>query len=92
MAGTLADAGGEFASPSEAGAIEVVDTGAPADSIGMAEISEDGTLVLTLRAAGNGAVGDARIVYTKSDPRYDEVKKHVGPLKPGEQKPVRPFP
>jgi len=58
----------------------------------MAEMSADGTITLTLRATGPGMVGDGRLVYPPTHPHYDEIKKHVGPIKPGEQKPVAPFP
>lgn len=64
----------------------------PEETIGTAEISEDGTIILTLRASGGGLSGDARLSYPRSDPRYEEILRHVGPLKPGERKPVKPFP
>jgi hypothetical protein len=43
-------------------------------------------------AKGDGAVGDAVLVYSPTDPQYEEIKKHVGGLKPGEEKPVPPWP
>jgi len=65
--------------------------GAPA-SIGSASMLADGTIVLQLRAAGAGAIGDALIRYPKGHPKYDEVLKHLGGLTPGETKPCPPFP
>jgi len=62
-----------------------------AASIGMASMEPDGTLVLQLRAEGPG-VGDALLRYTKNDPHYQEVLKHIGGLRPGESKPVPPWP
>ena len=65
----------------------------PNDTIGMASMRQDKTIVLTLRAEGpGGATGDAQFEYMPSDPKYDEILRHVGPLKPGEQKSVRPWP
>jgi hypothetical protein len=58
----------------------------------MAEMAADGTITLTLRATGNGAVGDGQLVYPPTHPQYETIKKHVGPMKPGEQRPVAPFP
>jgi hypothetical protein len=53
----------------------------------------DGTIVLQLRATDDsGAVGDGLITYPPGDPRYAEVLKHLGGLKPGEEKPVPPWP
>jgi len=66
---------------------------APKESIGSATMDPDGTIRLQLRATGPGpAVGDAVLTYKKSDARYQEILAHLGGLKPGETKPVRPFP
>jgi hypothetical protein len=65
------------------------------ESIGVARMLPDGTLVLDLRATdseGKGIRGDARFYYTKSDRDYAEVLRHLGGLSPGEAKPVPPFP
>ncbi len=65
----------------------------PAASIGMATMQAEGTIVLMLRAEGEGgAVGDAMFTYAKGNPQYEDVLKHVGGLKPGETKPVPPWP
>ena len=61
-------------------------------SIGVATMEDDGTIVLVLRAEGPNAVGDALLRYSKTDPKYDEILRHLGGLKPGESKPVPPFP
>jgi hypothetical protein len=66
--------------------------GQPA-SIGTATMKDDGTIVLMLRATGpGGMLGDSRMEYPKGHPNYEEVLKHLGGLKPGEQKPVPPWP
>ncbi len=63
------------------------------ESIGVARLDEDGSIVLDLRATdGRGIVGDARIVYPKAHPRYREVLEHLGGLEPGRSKPVPPWP
>lgn len=62
-------------------------------SIGSATMTADGTIKLMLRAeSASGAVGDALIVYPRGHAKYDYVLKHLGGLKPGESKPVPPFP
>jgi hypothetical protein len=62
-------------------------------SIGSATMTADGTIKLMLRAeSASGAIGDALILYPKSHPQYDTILKHLGGLKPGESKPVPPFP
>ncbi len=62
-------------------------------SIGEARMLEDGTLVLDLRAEdASGRRGDARRVYMKDHPRYRAVLDHLGGMKPGESKPIPPWP
>jgi hypothetical protein len=53
----------------------------------------DGTIVLRLRSSDDaGRVAEGLISYPPGDPRYEEVLKHLGGLKPGEDKPVLPWP
>ncbi len=64
-------------------------------SIGTATMQADGTIVLQLRAedgAPAGTVGDAQLLYPPSHPKYQETLKHLNGLKPGESKPVPPWP
>jgi hypothetical protein len=62
-------------------------------SIGVATMSVDGTITLQLMAEGaGGTVGDAVLVYKPGDKMYEEVKQHIGGIKPGEEKPVPPWP
>ncbi|MBF0105538.1 MAG: hypothetical protein HQM16_09465 [Deltaproteobacteria bacterium] len=64
-----------------------------AKAIGTARMETDGTIVLQLRAEGvAGALGDAIFRYPPSHPEYKKLLKHVGGLKPGEEKPVPPWP
>ena len=62
--------------------------------IGVAEMEADGAIVLRLNAPlDNGAtVGHGYFRYPVGDAKYQEILRHVGPLKPGENKPVRPWP
>jgi hypothetical protein len=59
----------------------------------VAWLEPDGTLVMQLRAETAGkAVGDALLRYKPDDLEYGRMLEHVGPLKPGERKPVPPWP
>ena len=63
------------------------------DSIGWATMKEDGTLILDLRAeAKGGVVGHARFVYGPDHPQYAAMIAHVGPIRPGLDLPVPPWP
>jgi hypothetical protein len=71
------------------------DTAAPAKlvpSIGVASMESDGTIRMQLRSAGPGPIGEASFTYTKKNPEYNKILKHIGGLKPGEYKPVPPWP
>ncbi len=61
--------------------------------IGFATMEADGTIVLRLIARGPGGMrGEGVLRYPVSDPKYQEILDHVGPLKPGETRPVAPWP
>jgi hypothetical protein len=63
------------------------------DSIGTATMAPDGTITLQLRATGpGGAVGDGLFRYPPWHPQYEAILRHLGGLRPGETRPVRPFP
>lgn len=63
------------------------------ESIGTATMAPDGTIMMRLRATGaGGMVGDGLVSYPPGHPQYDMVLRHLGGLRPGETKPVRPFP
>ena len=62
------------------------------ESIGIAEIKEDGTIVLKLRAEGPiGIRGDAMFEYTPNHPEYKNILEHIEGIRPGEEKPIPPF-
>ncbi|MDR2209223.1 MAG: hypothetical protein LBE22_09675 [Azoarcus sp.] len=66
------------------------------DSIGFAKMEADGTLILQLYAyfsddkTGGHALSYFR--YPPDHPKYENTLRHIGPIKPGESKPVRPWP
>jgi hypothetical protein len=62
-------------------------------SIGVAQMRDDGTIVLYLRATGpGGVIGTALLEYPPAHPNYHEVLRHLGGLKPGQVKNVPPWP
>jgi hypothetical protein len=63
------------------------------ESIGSATMEADGTIVLQLRAeSAGGPTGDGLLRYPPAHPRYQEILRHLGGLKPGEVKAVPPWP
>jgi len=66
---------------------------APTQTIGSATMRNDGTIVLQLRAEGEGHLtGDSLHEYFPGDPNYEYVLRHIGPISPGESVFVKPFP
>lgn len=61
-------------------------------SIGVATMTPDGVITLRLRAEDKGMVGEGLLTYRPGDAQYDAVVRHLGGLKPGESKPVAPWP
>jgi hypothetical protein len=62
-------------------------------SIGDAAMLPDKTIVMRVYANYPfGGVGEGEFTYKVTDPGYDEVLRHLGGLKPGESKPVPPWP
>jgi hypothetical protein len=61
-------------------------------NVGYAEISTDGTLTLNLIGkTEDGAIAHGRKQYKPGDAYYEEIKKHIGDIQPGERKPVPPW-
>jgi hypothetical protein len=68
------------------------DPEAPA-SVGSAEMAKDGTLRLMLRAeTADGMIGEMTMVVPPGDPRYAGYVAHLGGMRPGDAKPIPPFP
>jgi hypothetical protein len=64
-----------------------------AESIGVASMEPDGTIVLRLIARGAGGMtGEGLLRYPRSHPQYKEILDHVGPMRPGESRSVAPWP
>ncbi len=64
----------------------------PPPSVGEASMTDDGTILLHLRAEAANAVGDAVLRYAPDHPQYQQILDHLSGLHPGESKPVPPFP
>jgi hypothetical protein len=62
------------------------------EPIGTASMEPDGTIVLRLVARERGVRGEGVLRYAPSDPQYLQILHHVGPIKPGETRPVAPWP
>jgi len=60
--------------------------------IGKASMSADGTITLDLFMTGDGKPLDGHFTYKTDDRDYQTIIRHVGGIKPGETKPVPPFP
>ena len=61
--------------------------------IGVCWMEPDGTIKMRLRAEGpGGIVGHAMMEYAPDHADYTDILAHVGPIKPGEHKSVRPWP
>ena len=91
--GAIADGKASAAVSARAAGSGEARPGAAADSIGVATMDPDGTILLQLRAEGpDGVLGDALIRYPPSHKDYKDVLTHLGGLKPGQSKPVPPWP
>ena len=60
-------------------------------SIGVATMTEDGVITLRLRSLPPGPIAEGVLRYAPDNPQYDEIKEHLGGIRPGEVKPVRPW-
>src|SRR5664280_3728219 len=60
-------------------------------SIGVATMTDDGVLTLRLRSLPPGPIGEGTMRYKPGDREYEDIKKHIGGINPGETKPVRPW-
>jgi hypothetical protein len=63
------------------------------DSIGVATMEKDGTIVLQLRAEGPGGIlGDGLLRYPPDHPDYAKILDYIGGLTKGQAKKVLPWP
>lgn len=63
----------------------------PIDSIGTAEMLEDGTLWLRLYAVTGDIKGQSLKIIKKDDPTYKSIIAKLGGITPGEYKNIPPF-
>jgi hypothetical protein len=62
-------------------------------SVGVATMSEDGTLRLKLRTVGpRGEIGEALMVVKPGEARYASMRAHLAGLAPGGSIAIPPFP
>ncbi len=60
--------------------------------VGTASMGPDNSIILDIASKQeNGAIAHGHFVYPPGHPRYREILEHVGSIKPGETKPVRPW-
>jgi hypothetical protein len=64
---------------------------ASVESIGVAHMTEDGIITLRIRSLPPGPIAEGELRYAPSDPKYDDIKQHLGGIAPGESKNVRPW-
>jgi hypothetical protein len=64
---------------------------AKVESIGVAHMEQDGTITLRLRSLPPGPIAEGTLTYKPGDPKYEEIKKHLGGIAPGEYKSVPPW-
>jgi len=60
-------------------------------SIGVATMAADGTITLRITSLPPGPVAHGNFTYAPSHAQYEEIKRHIGGITPGEQKPVPPW-
>lgn len=63
-----------------------------AQSIGMARMLADGTILIGVATGGSGDRAQAVLELKPGDTQYQPVLDHIGGLKPGETKPIPPWP
>jgi hypothetical protein len=74
-------------SPSNGGA-----TSSTESTIGEARMLADRTLVLELNTSDlRDSIGAGSFRYPTVHPQYEEILAHVGPMQPGQRRPVRAF-
>ena len=64
---------------------------ASVESIGVAEMAADGVISLRLHSLSPNPIAEGVLTYAPDDPQYEEIKRHLGGITPGEFKPVPPW-
>ena len=71
--------------------VQEVSSAAEPETIGVAKMLSDGTIVMHLRTSGS-RIGEAWETYTPGNKYYKSVLDHLGKMHPGDTKMVTPFP
>jgi hypothetical protein len=61
------------------------------ESIGTAQMTADGVITLHLQSLWPDPIAEGELTYAPDDPQYEEIKKHLGGIAPGDTKPVKPW-
>jgi hypothetical protein len=61
------------------------------DSVGTATMAVDGTIALRVRSLWPQPFAERQLVYAPVDAQYENVKRHLGGIAPGQAKPVPPL-
>jgi len=61
------------------------------ESIGVATMTADGVITLRIRSLPPGPIAEGVFSYRPGDPQYDEIKRHLGGVVPGQTKSVPPW-
>jgi hypothetical protein len=64
----------------------------PPATIGTATMDDNGTITLDLFGDKNANYALGHLQYKRGDKEYEAVLLHIGGIKPGEYKPVPPWP
>ena len=54
-------------------------------------MSDDRTITLHLRSLWPDPIAEGDLRYAPDDPQYEDVKRHLGGIHPGDKKPVKPW-
>lgn len=61
-------------------------------TIGTARMEPDGTVILDLVARDGATTGHRRFIYPRDHRDCEMIRRHLGGMRPGQSKPVPPFP
>jgi hypothetical protein len=54
-------------------------------------MTADGVITLHLQSLWPDPIAEGELTYAPDDPQYEEIKKHLGGIAPGDTKPVKPW-
>src|SRR6266567_2300071 len=74
------------------GAALAAENPAPASSVGVATMLENGTILIGIRGPAVDGPLQAVLMIEPGDTNYQQIIDHVGGLKPGETKSIPPWP